>query len=88
MPDSEKKVVFAQTPKGKELLVYKGFKYELVHTGRDGEKRWRCNFMNKYGCRAGARTVGDNFDPIKSHNHPRENVQIQVMKQIVKNNKK
>lgn len=62
------------------MLLFGGHKYVLITTDRSGIKTWRCNSATKFGCRAGAKTVGNAFEPIKNHNHPRENFPVKVVK--------
>lgn len=82
----DEKLVFAQSPKGRDMLLYGGHKYVLVSTDQKGYKMWRCNSQMKYGCRAGAKTLGNSFEAIKNHNHPRESFPVKVLK--MKNNVK
>ncbi|KAG5672370.1 hypothetical protein PVAND_002502 [Polypedilum vanderplanki] len=53
------------------MLIYGGHKYVLVY--KQGEKNvWRCNSMSKFGCKAGATTIGEDFKLLRKHNHPRK----------------
>ena len=75
----QKELVFAQSPKGREMLLHDGHKYVISY--REPKRTvWRCNCSQKYGCKAEASTIGNNFELIKVHNHPRENFPIQVVK--------
>jgi hypothetical protein len=76
---SEEKLVFAQSEKGREMLLNGGHKYVLV-LSRNGIKTWRCNGAKKYGCKAGATTIGNNFSSSRSHNHPRLDFPVKVLK--------
>lgn len=72
-------LVFAQSPKGREILIHDGHKYVVNVKMRD-KTTWRCNSATKYGCRCSASTSGNEFKMIKDHNHPRENFPVQVVK--------
>lgn len=75
----QEKLVFAQSPKGKRMLIHGGHKYVLAYTEND-KIIWRCNSSNKFGCKAGATTTGDFCQLLRKHNHPRENFPIKVVK--------
>lgn len=76
---SQKELVFAQSPKGREMLLHDGHKYVISY--REPKRIvWRCNSSQKYGCKAGAATVDNDFSLLREHNHPRENFPIQVVK--------
>lgn len=76
---NQNELVFAQSPKGREMLLLDGHKYVISY--REPKRIiWRCNNAQKYGCKAGAATVGNSFTLLKKHNHPRENFPIQVVK--------
>jgi hypothetical protein len=75
----QKELVFAQSPKGREMLLHDGHKY--VISFREPKRIfWRCNNSQKYGCKAAASTNGNDFVLLRSHNHPRENFPVQVVK--------
>jgi hypothetical protein len=75
----QKELVFAQSPKGREMLLHDGHKY--VISFREPKRIfWRCNNSQKYGCKAAASTNGNDFALLRSHNHPRENFPVQVVK--------
>lgn len=76
----DEKIVFAQSPKGRDMLLYGGHKYVLSHVNRKGEKIWRCNSASKFRCSAGAKTFENTYEPIRTHNHPRESFPIKVLK--------
>lgn len=73
-------LVFAQSPKGRDMLLNRGHKYVLINTDRRGVKRWRCNSAIKFGCRAEAKTIGLTFEAFHTHNHPRETFPVKVIK--------
>lgn len=75
----QEKLVFAQSPKGKRMLIHGGHKYVLAYSEND-KIIWRCNSSNKFGCKAGATTTGENFQLLRKHNHPRESFPIKVVK--------
>lgn len=72
-------LVFAQSPKGREILIHDGHKY-VINVKNLNKTTWRCNSAGKYGCRSSATTIGNDFNMIKDHNHPRENFPVQVVK--------
>lgn len=76
---SKTELVFAQSPKGREILIHDGHKYVISVKNLD-KTTWRCNSASKYGCRSTATTTGNDFNMIKDHNHPRENFPVQVVK--------
>lgn len=82
----KKELVFAQSPKGREMLIHDGHKYTLLDKA-GGKQNWRCNNAKKYGCRSAASTNGNDFILIKGHNHPRENFPVQVVKMKQDNSK-
>lgn len=72
--------MFAQSPKGRGMLLHAGHKYVLVRDYKNGTKTWRCNAVTKYGCKAAAKTMRNKFMLVKDHNHARENFKIKVVK--------
>lgn len=81
----QKELVFAQSPKGREMLLRDGHKYVISY--REPKRIvWRCNSAQKYGCKAGATTVENTFTLLRQHNHPRENFPIHVVKLKNQNN--
>lgn len=75
----QKDLVYAQSPKGREMLLHDGHKYVISY--REPKRTaWRCNASQRYGCKAGAATVDGNFQLLRNHNHPRENFPVQVVK--------
>ena len=75
----QKELVFAQSPKGREMLLHNGHKYVIAF--REAKRTtWRCNNSQKYGCRAVASTIDNNFTLLREHNHPRESFPVQVVK--------
>lgn len=71
--------MFAQSPKGRDMLLYDGHKY-VVSYREPKRVVWRCNSAQKYGCKAGAATVDNKFQSLRAHNHPREKFPVQVVK--------
>lgn len=72
----QEKLIFAQSPKGRRMLIHGGHKYVLAYSEND-KIIWRCN---KNTCKAGATTTGENFQLLRKHNHARENFPIKVVK--------
>lgn len=77
---TKEELVYAQSPKGREMLLHAGHKYVIVKDFKNGQKTWRCNGVTKYGCKALAKTYGNVYYLVKEHNHPRENFPVQVVK--------
>lgn len=77
---SKEELVYAQSPKGREMLLHAGHKYVIVKDYKNGTKTWRCNGLIKYQCKAVARTLGGLCFLSKEHNHPRETFPVQVVK--------
>lgn len=76
---SQKEIVIAQSPKGREILLYDGHKYVVSY--REPKKTvWRCNSAAKFGCKAGATTLGHEIVLMREHNHPRITFPIHVVK--------
>lgn len=76
----DKGIVYAQSKKGRKILLHEGQKYVVSSTSGD-KTVWRCNNASKYGCRGVAILQGtDDFKITKDHNHPRENFPVQVVK--------
>lgn len=76
---SQKEIVIAQSPKGREILLHDGHKYVISY--REPKKTvWRCNSSGKFGCKAGATTVGLEIALLREHNHPRIHFPIHVVK--------
>lgn len=76
----EDELVYAQSPKGREMLLHAGHKYVLLKDFKNGTKTWRCNGGTKYGCKAVAKTVGNAYFLSRKHNHPRETFPVQIVK--------
>lgn len=76
---NQEKLVFAQSPKGKKMLIHGGHKYVMAYN-QDDKIVWRCNSSNKFGCKSAATTTGENFHLLRKHNHPRESFPIKVVK--------
>lgn len=71
---------FCRSSRGREMLVYDGFKYVLRN--RDVDKTfWVCSAAMKEKCKAGIATTKDKNNPIQmfyKHTHPRENISLEI----------
>ncbi|XP_059147899.1 uncharacterized protein LOC131935505 [Physella acuta] len=69
------------TQKGKDMLLYEGYRYKFAKCNADWSISWRCLQAN---CRGRVKVLNENITVVSQHNHAPDPEKIQTIKAVVK----